>query len=134
MNILRTLSLTLVSAALVAAPSSAQQASSAPDGAMLTSGALEAAVVGHESAADRQRSELNDLLSRDAVREVAHDRGIDMGRVQSAAAGLTDAQVRTVSPLVSAVTTVQDGEGGLGSVTISVAAVIVILLILILVT
>lgn len=134
MRIIRTLSLSLLFAALVAAPSSAQQSTAAAGSDMLTSDALDAAVAGHETAVDQQRAELADLLSRDQVRDVARDRGIDMGRVESAAAGLTDAQVTAISPLVATVATAQEGGGGLGSVTISVVALIVILLILILVT
>lgn len=134
MNVFRTLSLALLFAALAAAPSSAQRSPAAQGSEMLTSAALDAVMAGHESAADRQRAELTDLLSRDQVRTVAEERGIDMGRVESAAAGLTDAQVRTLSPLVAAVTPVQQTGGGLGSVTISVVGIILILLVLILVT
>lgn len=132
MQTLRMLSLTLLFAALVAGPASAQQSSAVHGSDMLTSDAVDAAVAGHESAVDQQRAELADLLSRDEVRDVAHDRGIDMGQVESAAAGLSDAQVRTIAPLAAAITS--QASGALGSVTISVVALILILLILILVT
>lgn len=132
MQLLRMLSLTLLFAALVAAPSSAQQSSAAHGSEMLTSDAVDAVVAGHESAADQQRAELADVLSRDEVRDVALDRGIDMGQVESAAAGLSDAQVRAIAPLVSAVA--PQASGSLGTITISVVTLIVILLVLILVT
>lgn len=83
MQALRTLSLTFLFAALGAAPALAQQSSGADSDRTLSSEALDAAVAGHESAADQQRAELAELLSRNEVREVARDRGIDMGRVES---------------------------------------------------
>ena len=132
MRVLRTLSLTLIFAALVAAPSSAQQASDVHGSDMLTSDAVDAAVAGHESAVDQQRAELADLLTRDEVRDVARERGIDMGQVESAAAGLSDAQMRAIAPLAAAVTS--QANGSLGTVTVSVVALILILLILILIT
>lgn len=136
MRVLRMLSLTFLFVALGGAPALAQQSANADDsGTTLSANALDATLAGHESAVDQQRAKLAELLSRDQVRDVASDRGIDMGRVESAAAGLSDAQVRAVSPLVATVTTVQEeGGGGLGSVTISVVALILILLVLILVT
>lgn len=103
MPILGMLSLALLFVALVGAPTSVQvQQSSAVHGSeMLTSDAVDAAVAGHASAADQQRAELADLLSRDEVGDVACDRGIDRGRVGSTAADLSDGQVRAVSPLVT---------------------------------
>lgn len=83
MGILKTLSLTLLFVALGGTPALAQQASGDDAGRTLSSGALDAVVAGHESAVDQQRAELGDFLSRDDVREVARDRGIDMGRVES---------------------------------------------------
>lgn len=132
MRAIITLSLTLLFAALTAAPSSAQQSAAGSD--MLNIDSLEAAVLGHESAVDQQRADLALLLTRDDVRDIAQDRGIDMGRVEAAAAGLSDAQVTAVAPLVAAAAAPVQDNGGLGTVTISVAAVIIGLLILILVT
>lgn len=132
MQALRTLSLTLLFAALGAAPALAQQSSGADVDRTLSSEALDAAVAGHASAVNQQRAQLADVLSRDEVRDVARDRGIDMGRVESAAAGLSDAQVRVVAPLVA--TVAPQISGDLGTVTISVVALILILLVLILVT
>lgn len=133
MRVLGTLFLSILFVALGAASAAAQQPAGVADGPTLSSGALDAALAGHESAVDRQRVQLAEFLSRDDVRDVAHARGIDMGQVESAAAGLTDAQVRAVAPLVPT-TPAQDDSGGLGTITISVGAVIVILLLLILVT
>jgi hypothetical protein len=134
MQALRPLSLIVVLfVAFGATPASAQQSSGVEDArAILSSGALDAALAGHELAVDQQRGQLDDLLASDEVREIAGERGIDMGRVESAAAGLSDAQVRTIFPLVANLTA-QD-RGGLGTVTISVAALIIILLVLILVS
>jgi hypothetical protein len=116
-----------------ATPAAAQQASGVEDArAILSSGALDAAVAGHELAVDQQRVQLDELLASEEVRKIAGDRGIDMERVESAAAGLSDGQVRTIFPLVANLTA-QD-RGGLGTVTISVALLIIILLVLILVS
>jgi hypothetical protein len=60
------------------------------------------------------------------------DHGIDIGQVESAAAGLSNSQMEQIAPLVAKVTPLV--QNGLGTVTISVAAIIIILLILILVT
>lgn len=132
MRVLGTLSLSILFVALGAVPAAGQQPTAA-DGRTVSSSAIDAAVSGHQSAVDRQREQLADFLSRDDVRTAAHDRGLDMGQVESAAAGLTDAQVKTVAPLVPT-TPAQDDSGGLGTVTISVGAIIVILLLLILIT
>jgi hypothetical protein len=110
----------------------AQEAVGTTDGQLLSSGALNAAVAAHVSAADRQRTELSELLSNPEVREVASNRGIDMARVESAAAGLSDAELMEVAPLVAAAEPMPDLGGG--TITISVVAVIIILLLLILVT
>ncbi|MDT8341090.1 MAG: hypothetical protein RQ751_06220 [Longimicrobiales bacterium] len=133
MRILRTGSLTLLFAALGVAPALAQHSSGTDAARTLSHSALDSALVGHESVVDQQRAKLGALLSGSEARSVAEDRGIDMGRVESAAAGLSDAQVNAVSPLVSAIAAAQD-NGGLGTVTISVAVLIVALLVLILIT
>jgi hypothetical protein len=111
----------------------AQESPKDEDRRVLDSAAMDAALAGHESAVDQQRAELVQLLSRPEVRDLALERGIDIGRVESAAAGLSDGQMKGVAPLVAKVTPLVQ-EGGLGSITISVAAIIVILLLLILVT
>jgi hypothetical protein len=127
---LTTLLLGVLSTCPVAAQ--AQQASGPADSRALSSTALNDALAGHESAVDRQRAELTALLSGPQVRDVASERGIDMGRVASMAAGLSDAEVRGITPLVAEVVRAQDG--GLGTITISVAVVIIVLLVLILAT
>jgi len=110
----------------------AQQALGGEDTLALGSTALNGALAAHESAVDRQRAELALLLSEPQVRGVAREHGIDTGRVASMAAGLSDAEVRGIAPLVAEVVRAQDG--GLGTVTISVAVVIIVLLVLILAT
>lgn len=132
MRVLDTLFLAVCLTAASAAPVLAQQASSSSD-QTVSSSVIDVALAGHESEADQQRAQLADLLAREEVRDLAHQRGIDMERVEAAAAGLSDVQVRNVAPLVAAAIPQQNG-GGLGTITISVAAVIVILLVLILVT
>jgi hypothetical protein len=131
MRVLKAFSLTLVLALPGAAPALAQQSSRAGDGRTLSSAATDAAVAGHASAVDQQRARLADLLSRTEVRDIAREHGIGMGRVESAAAGLSDDQMNAVAPLVAKAAAAADG---LGTVTISVAAIIIILLLLILVT
>lgn len=117
--------------ALVAAPLSAQHSPGSDDSRTLSSDAMEAAVVGHESTVDQQRGQLAELLSRPEVRDLARDRGIDMERVESNAAGLDAGEMATVSPLVvKASAALQQG----GTITISVVGLILILLILILLT
>jgi hypothetical protein len=122
----------LVAALLVAAPVLAQESPGNEEGRVLTSAAMDAALAGHQSAVDQARSELDQLLSSPQVRDLAISRGIDIGQVASAAAGLSNEQMQEVAPLVSKVTPLV--QNGLGSVTISVAAIIIILLVLILVT
>jgi hypothetical protein len=132
MRIHTALSLTFFLGAVGATPAMAQRPSN--NAAVLTSSAaVDAALADHESAVDRQRAQLAELLSRPEIQNLARDRGVDMGRVASSAAGLSDAEVRGVAPLVAEATAALQ-NGGLGTVTISVAAVIIILLILILVT
>jgi len=117
---------------LLAAPVLAQESPGNEEGRVLTSAAMDAALAGHESAVDQARAELDQLLARPQVRDLAVSRGIDIGQVASAAAGLSNEQMQEVAPLVSKVTPLV--QGGLGTVTISVAAIIIILLVLILVT
>ncbi|GEM_PF-1924651 len=115
----------------IVAPAAAQQVSGAEGDRILSSSAMDAAVSDHESAADRQRSELAQLLARDEVREVAGERGIEMERVKSAASTLSDEDLAELSPLLAEATEAMR-QGG--TITISVYTVIIILLLLILLT
>jgi hypothetical protein len=133
MRVLRALSLTLLFTAMGAVPVLAQQASGERNvSPTMSASALDAALTAHSSAADRARLQLAEVLSSSEVQSVAADRGIDMNRVEAAAAGLSDAQVQAVAPLVTAL--LPQSSGGMGTVTISVVALILILLVLILVT
>lgn len=132
MRLLNVSTVVLLFGLVIAVPVLAQEAPGAQDGRVLTSAAMDALLVGHESEVDQQRGELAQLLSQPEVRDLAMDRGIDIGRVESAAAGLSNEQMKVVAPLVTKMTPIV--QGGLGSVTISVAAIIIILLVLILVT
>jgi len=132
MRLLKASSIALVFGLLIAAPVAAQESPGAEDDRVLTSAAMDNALAGHESAVDQQRGELARLLSQPQVRDLAHDRGIDIGQVESAAAGLSDAQMEKITPLLAKVAPLV--QNGLGTVTVSVAAIIIILLILILVT
>lgn len=115
-------------AAAAPATNGAQEASGADDGRILSSSALDAAVAGHESSADRERARLAELLSRPQVRDLARDRGIGMARVEAAAASLGDGDLAEVAPIVAKARAVlQQG----GTITISAVAVVVILLLLI---
>jgi glycine/serine hydroxymethyltransferase len=122
----------LAFALLCAAPVAAQQSSGEDVRQVLTSAAMNDVLAGHESAVDQQRAELARLISLPQVHELAQTRGIDMGQVESAAAGLSDAQMEAIAPLLSKA--VPAMANNLGTVTISVAAIIIILLVLILVT
>jgi hypothetical protein len=117
---------------LFAPPIMAQESTGSETDRVLTSAAMDAALAGHESASDQARADLDEILSHPRVRDLALDRGIDIGQVASAAAGLSNEQMKEVAPLVTKVTPLV--QNGLGSVTISVAAIIIILLVLILVT
>lgn len=130
MKIFKTLSLTFLFVALGATSASAQQAPPADAPSTVSADLLANTLAEHESAVDQKRAELVEVLARDDVRETAADRGIDLGQVESAAAGLSDAQIDAIAPLVDAI---QGGEGGLGTITIGVGLLIVILLVLILV-
>ncbi len=132
MRVLNALSLTVLLGLLCASPALAQQASNADDPRPLSVDVMDAAVAGHELAADRQRTQLAELLAEPQVRELAGERGIDMERVESMAEGLSDAEMAGLAPLVTTATAAL--QSGLGTVTISVAAIIIILLILILVS
>ncbi len=118
---------------LGAFPAMAQQPSGAGASWPLSSSSLDRALAVHESAVDQQRAHLTELLSRPQVREIAVDHGIDMGRVEFMAAGLSDGEVSRIAGAVADITAAQQ-DGGLGTVTISVGVAIIVLLILILAT
>jgi hypothetical protein len=132
MRIWKVSSIALVFGLLIASPAVAQVSPGAEDGGVLSSAAMDAALAGHESAVDQQRAQLAELLSQPRVQELATARGMDISRVGAAAAGLSDEQVKEVSPLVAKVVPMM--QQNMGTVTISVAALIIILLILILVS
>ncbi|TVP75719.1 MAG: hypothetical protein EA352_07435 [Gemmatimonadales bacterium] len=122
----------LLFAVLFAVPVLAQEPPRSGDQPILGSAAMDDALANHESQVDRNRAELARILAHPQVRELARDRGVDMSRVETGAAGLTDEQMEEVAPLVAKVAPLI--EQRMGSVTVSVAAIIIILLILILVT
>jgi hypothetical protein len=129
---LNALSLAVMLGLLCSSPALAQQGPNADDGRLLSAAAMDAALAGHESAIDQQRTQLAELLAAPQVRELASERGIDMNRVESMAEGLSDGQMEELNPLVAEATAALQQR--LGTVTISVAALIIILLILILVS
>lgn len=133
MHALKVTSLSLLLGLFGAAPVLAQQSARAVEGRTLSPAAMDAAVSGHELAADRQRAELGELLSHPEVRAIARDRGIDMDRVETAAAGLSDTQMNELAPLLAKAAAAAQ-NGGLGTVTISVGAIIIVLLLLIVLT
>jgi hypothetical protein len=131
MRISRSISYTLLIGALFAVPAMAQEAPTSSESAFLSTDALDIAVATHESDSERQRTQLSELLSHSAVRDLAHARGFDMTRVESAVQGLTDAELAVVAPVAAeTAATLQSG----GTITISAVALIIILLVLILVT
>ncbi len=116
---------------LSTSPALAQEINEQAESAILSTADVEAAVVGHERAADRTRAELETFLKSDAVETVAHEGGVDLNRVASAVGTMSDTQVHAIAPLLErAEAALQRG----GSITISVYAIIIILLLLILLT
>lgn len=131
--------MTLSIALFLAAPVGAQDARSSSgeqiqpsSPAASVEAAMDAAAAAHTSSVAEERADLARVLAQVEVRELALAHGIDMDRVESAAAVLSDAQVKQVTPLVAKVTPLM--QRSMGTVTISVAAIIIILLILILVS
>lgn len=122
----------LLFALLFAVPVLAQEPPQSGDQPILGAAAMDDALASHESGVDRNRAELARVLADPQVRELARDRGVDMSRVETGAAGLTDEQMEEVAPLVAKVAPLM--EQNMGNVTVSVAAIIIILLLLILVT
>ncbi len=123
--------LALVLTLFVAVPAAAQDVDGFSGKRVVDASFMDATVAGHESAAERDRVTLAELLENDQVQELAQDRGIAMERVQSAASTLSDQELQEISPLLAeAIEAIQSG----GYITISVYTVIIILLLLILLT
>lgn len=131
MRMTRTMVLVLLAGSAIALPAHAQQAGETDHAQIADAALLDAAVSGHESAADLTRSNLADLLDRDDVRQIAEDRGIDIERVASAASTLSDEEASAVAPLLERT---MEAVRQTGTITIGVTTLIIILLILILVT
>jgi hypothetical protein len=133
MRTLRPLALSLVAGAVLAlagtAPALAQEGATAPT--LADHAALEAALTGHERAADRTRAELADLLAHESVQALAEARGIDLDRVAERAATLSDEELAQVAPLVAESSAAMAQNR---TITISVYTIIIFLLILILIT
>ncbi len=132
MRRLNTSSMVIVFGLLIAVPAVAQEAPDAEDRRVLTSAAMDDVVAGHASALDEQRVELARLLSQPQVQDLVHDRGIDMERVESAAAGLSDSQMEGLAPLLAKVTPLVQNSAG--TVTVSMTLIVLLILIIILVT
>ncbi len=132
MRLLSSLSMALAFGLLLALPVMAQAPPATEDQRLLTSAAMDDASADHESTVNENRAELARILSLPQVHDLANNRGIEMERVEAAAAGLTDQQMEAVAPLLAKVSPMI--QNSLGTVTVSVAAIIIILLILILVT
>jgi len=133
MRMIQRLALPLVLAVLAIAPSTlvAQSAAGADDARIAGTATLEAVVTGHESAAERTRADLLEVLADDEVRAIAEARGVDLERVRSGAMTLPAGEMAGVSGLV------EEAKAALAqrnTITISVYTVIIILLILILIT
>lgn len=91
---------------------------------------LNAAVVERADARERERAQLKELLQRPEVRDVAQQRGLDLGRVQAAAGALDANDLRVVNPLVQSITA--ELAGG-QVISINATTLIIILLIVILI-
>lgn len=124
-----TLAVSAFAVSLAAAPTVAQDRDEASS--VLTAEEARDLVVGRaETAADR-RAALDAFLEKPAVRDVAEGAGIDIRRVESAAATLSDAEIERLEPRV------RDAEkalaGGdtlvIGSTTIIIALLVIILII-----
>jgi hypothetical protein len=129
MRRIRPLALALLAGALWGSPALAQEGPTPADA--VGAAALEAAVLGHESASERTRAQLGDLLARDEVRELAVDRGFDAERLAAAVETLSDRELAQVEPLVAEAS---EALAQNTTITISVYTIIIILLLLILLT
>jgi hypothetical protein len=92
--------------------------------------ALDAAVVEHARAADRDRDTVRLFLQRADVRAMAGTFGVDIRRAESAVAAMDASELAHVA--AQAREADQALAGGQGSVTISTTAIIIGLLVLIL--
>lgn len=119
------LAVSVIAVCLVARPAAAQETS------VLTADEARGLAAERAAAADERRAALDAFLDRPAVRDVAEGAGIDIRRVESAAATLTDAEIERLEPRL------RDAEkalaGGdtivIGSTTIIIALLIIILII-----
>jgi hypothetical protein len=130
MRTMRLLALALLTGAIASASAGATPVL-AQDAAVLDAATLEAAVTGHERAADRTRARLGELLAHDGVRAIAERRGLDMERVEERAGTLSDRELAQVEPLVAEASAAMAQSN---TITISVYTIIILLLILILIT
>jgi hypothetical protein len=133
MRMIQRLAPPLVLAVLVIAPSTlvAQTAAGADNARIANTATLEAVVTGHESAAERTRAGLLEILADDEVRAIADARGIDLERARAGAMTLPSGEMAGLSSLVEEATAALAQRN---TITISVYTVIIILLILILIT
>lgn len=91
---------------------------------------LNAAVLDHAAAAERERARLSSLLERPDVADIAERHGLDIDRVRDAAATLSAEDLKRLAPLTQGIT----GElvGG-QTLVISATTLIIILLLVILI-
>jgi hypothetical protein len=89
---------------------------------------LNAAVVDHVDAAERDRQQLRSLLQRDDVRRLVVERGVYASRLDGAIGALSAADLERIAPLVQQV----NGElAGGQAVRLSATTIILILLLVI---
>lgn len=131
MRILQTLGMALLIGMILVAPAQAQQDVGAEVEGILDTRTMDEAVTRHLSSSERQRLDLETLLSSEDARAVADDRGFDLSRIEAAAATLSDEEVSRVHPLVEKASAAMQQRN---TITISVYTVIIFLLILILIT
>jgi PBP1b-binding outer membrane lipoprotein LpoB len=94
---------------------------------------LNAAVVDRADATAQQRAQVRSLLERPEIQAVAANGGIDMERVQDAAATMSGADLDLAMPLVQAITANMAG-GQVLTVTTTTLIIILLIIILLVVT
>jgi len=122
------LAVSVLGTALLASPARAQEPVEEPT--ILTAEETRALVSARADAAAERRVALDAFLERPAVRQVAEGAGIDIRRVESAAATLSDAEIERLEPRLR---DAEEALAGGDTVVIGTTTLIIALLVIILI-
>jgi len=122
------LAVSVLGTALLASPARAQEPVEEPT--ILTAEETRALVSARADAAAERRAALDAFLERPAVRQVAEGAGIDIRRVESAAATLSDAEIERLEPRLR---DAEEALAGGDTVVIGTTTLIIALLVIILI-